>query len=38
MYHSDRYASATRRERENAEDLMKKVNEAYENLKAAAAI
>jgi len=37
MYHPDRYASATRRERENAEDLMKKVNEAYENLKAAAA-
>jgi len=36
IYHPDRYASATRRERENAEDLMKKVNEAYECLKAAA--
>ena len=36
MYHPDRYAAASRRERENAEDLMKKVNEAYETLKAAA--
>jgi len=34
IYHPDRYASATRRDRENAEDLMKKVNEAYECLKA----
>jgi len=33
IYHPDRYASASRRERENAEDLMKKVNEAYECLK-----
>jgi hypothetical protein len=36
MYHPDRYASASRRDRENAEDLMKKVNEAYETLKDAA--
>jgi len=36
MYHPDRYASATRKEREDAEDLMKKVNEAYECLKPAA--
>jgi len=36
MYHPDRYASASRRDRENAEDLMKKVNEAYETLKSAA--
>ena len=35
MYHPDRYAAATRKERETAEDLMKKVNEAYETLKAA---
>ena len=35
-YHPDRYASSTRRERETAEDLMKKVNEAYECLKASA--
>jgi hypothetical protein len=35
-YHPDRYASASRKERDNAEDLMKKVNEAYEILKAAA--
>ena len=33
MYHPDRYATASRRDRENAEDLMKKVNEAYEMLK-----
>ena len=33
MYHPDRYAAATRKERETAEDLMKKVNEAYETLK-----
>lgn len=37
MYHPDRYAAAARKERENAEDLMKKVNEAYEALKTAAA-
>ena len=36
MYHPDRYAAASRRDRENAEDLMKKVNEAYEYLKPAA--
>ena len=36
MYHPDLYAAATRRDRENAEDLMKKVNEAYEYLKEAA--
>ena len=36
MYHPDRYAAATRKERETAEDLMKKVNEAYETLKDAA--
>jgi hypothetical protein len=33
MYHPDRYAATTRKERETAEDLMKKVNEAYETLK-----
>jgi hypothetical protein len=36
MYHPDRYASSSRDERQNAEDLMKKVNEAYERLKPAA--
>jgi hypothetical protein len=36
MYHPDRYASASPNERQNAEDLMKKVNEAYERLKSAA--
>ncbi|MDR1804166.1 MAG: J domain-containing protein [Treponema sp.] len=36
MYHPDRYAAATRKERETAEDLMKKVNEAYETLRVAA--
>ena len=36
MYHPDRYASSTKRDRENAEDLMKKVNEAYQCLKTAA--
>ena len=36
MYHPDRYASASPGERQNAEDLMKKVNEAYERLKPAA--
>ena len=36
MYHPDRYASASRSERQNAEDIMKKVNEAYERLKSAA--
>ena len=35
-YHPDRYASATNQERKDAEDLMKKVNEAYDRLKAAA--
>jgi hypothetical protein len=35
MYHPDRYASSSRDERQNAEDLMKKVNEAYERLKPA---
>jgi DnaJ-class molecular chaperone len=33
MYHPDRYASASHEERQNAEDLMKKVNEAYKRLK-----
>jgi len=36
MYHPDRYASSSHEERQNAEDLMKKVNEAYERLKPAA--
>jgi len=36
MYHPDRYVSASREERQSAEDLMKKVNEAYEHLKPAA--
>jgi hypothetical protein len=36
MYHPDRYASASPSERQTAEDLMKKVNEAYERLKPAA--
>ena len=36
MYHPDRYASASQKERENAELLMKQVNEAYDLLKAAA--
>jgi len=36
MYHPDRYTSASPNERQNAEDLMKKVNEAYERLKPAA--
>jgi DnaJ-class molecular chaperone len=36
MYHPDRFAAATRKERETAGDLMKKVNEAYETLKDAA--
>jgi uncharacterized protein (DUF697 family) len=36
MYHPDRYASSSRDERQSAEDLMKKVNEAYEKLKQAA--
>jgi len=36
MYHPDRYASSSRGEQQNAEDLMKKVNEAYERLKPAA--
>jgi len=36
MYHPDRYASSSRQEQQNAEDLMKKVNEAYERLKTAA--
>ena len=36
VYHPDRYAAAARKERENAEVLMKKVNEAYECLKTAA--
>jgi DnaJ-class molecular chaperone len=35
MYHPDRYASSSRDERQSAEDLMKKVNEAYERLKKA---
>jgi len=35
-YHPDHYASASPSERQNAEDLMKKVNEAYECLKHAA--
>jgi hypothetical protein len=36
MYHPDRYVSASPGERQNAEDLMKKVNEAHERLKSAA--
>jgi len=36
MYHPDRYASSSRQEQQNAEDLMKKVNEAYERLKSTA--
>jgi DnaJ-class molecular chaperone len=32
-YHPDRYISASKRDRENAETLMKQVNEAYEVLK-----
>jgi curved DNA-binding protein CbpA len=32
-YHPDRYGASTPRDRENAEMLMKQVNEAYENLK-----
>jgi len=36
MYHPDRYASASPSERQTAEDLMKKINEAYERLKPAA--
>lgn len=34
MYHPDRYVGAARKEREKAEEQMKKVNEAYEYLKA----
>jgi len=33
-YHPDRYVVASRKEREKAEEQMKKVNEAYEYLKA----
>jgi curved DNA-binding protein CbpA len=33
-YHPDRYASASRRDRENAESVMKQINEAYAILKA----
>jgi hypothetical protein len=33
-YHPDRYAAASRRDRENAEALMKQINEAYAILKA----
>jgi hypothetical protein len=36
MYHPDRYVSASPGERQNAEDLMKKVNEAHERLKSVA--
>jgi hypothetical protein len=36
LYHPDRYALASLNDRQNAEDLMKKVNEAYERLKPAA--
>jgi DnaJ-class molecular chaperone len=32
-YHPDRYGSSSLRDRENAEMLMKQVNEAYEKLK-----
>jgi len=32
-YHPDKYSSSSRRDRENAEMLMKQVNEAYEKLK-----
>ena len=32
-YHPDRYTSASSRDRENAETLMKQINEAYEILK-----
>ena len=32
-YHPDRYSASSPRDRENAEMLMKQVNEAYENLK-----
>jgi hypothetical protein len=32
-YHPDRYGASSPRDRENAEMLMKQVNEAYENLK-----
>jgi hypothetical protein len=32
-YHPDRYGTSSPRDRENAEMLMKQVNEAYENLK-----
>jgi hypothetical protein len=32
-YHPDRYGSSSSRDRENAETLMKQINEAYENLK-----
>lgn len=35
-FHPDHYASASPSERQNAEDLMKKVNEAYERLKPSA--
>jgi len=33
-YHPDRYGASSQRDRENAEMLMKQVNEAYEKLKA----
>jgi hypothetical protein len=33
-YHPDRYAAASRRDRENAESVMKQINEAYAILKA----
>jgi DnaJ-class molecular chaperone len=33
MYHPDRYASASREEWQNTENLKKKVNKAYERLK-----
>jgi hypothetical protein len=32
-YHPDRYGASSSRDRENAETLMKQINEAYENLK-----
>jgi hypothetical protein len=32
-YHPDRYGASSTRDRENAETLMKQINEAYENLK-----
>lgn len=36
IYHPDRYAASSQKERENAEILMKQVNEAYEQLKTVA--